>query len=322
MNRHRSSPRPAVGDAVLSIRNLRVDFPGVVAVRGLSLDLAPGDATALIGPNGSGKTTTMRAIAGLAEPTTGEVRVAGRTLGEDRAATLRALGFMPDFSPVYEKLTAWEFLDHFRRAHGVGDAARIDSALELVRLAEARDRPCGELSRGMKQRLLFAKTVLHDPAALVLDEPASGLDPIGRREMREAILALRDAGRAILVSSHILSELEGFCNRVAVLERGRLVMEGPVAKLAEEGERRAVLLRVRGGDAEAARARDLLAARAGVAVDSVRGTLLALTIAGGDDAHDAALASLVGAGVRVAEWRRPDPDLERVLLASGAKELA
>lgn len=202
---------------ILAINELRVDFPDVVAVDDLTLEVHGGDVYGLIGPNGAGKTTTMRAVSGLVECTRGAIRIAGCDLAGEPCELKRRLGFMPDFSPVYDQLTAAEFLDHFARAYDVPNRVRrIDECIELTWLTEKRTTLCEGLSRGMKQRLLLAKTLLHDPLALLLDEPASGLDPLGRIELRKLILQLRDAGKAILISSHILSEMSEFCNKAAI----------------------------------------------------------------------------------------------------------
>ena len=186
---------------LLTIEHLRVDFPEVVAVNDLSLTIEAGDVCGLIGPNGAGKTTTMRAVSGLQECTRGSVKIAGHELAQEPEELKRRLGFMPDFCPVYDQLTASEFLDHFARAYDVPDRTkRIGECLELTWLTEKRDALCEELSRGMKQRLVLAKTLLPDPQVLLLDEPASGLDPLGRIELRKLLLQLREAGGADLLA--------------------------------------------------------------------------------------------------------------------------
>ena len=220
---------------LLAIEHLRVDFPEVVAVNDLSLTVAAGDVCGLIGPNGAGKTTTMRAISGLQECTRGSVKVGGHELASEPDELKKRLGFMPDFCPTYDQLTTTEFLDHFARAYDVPNRAqRIGQCLELTWLTEKRDALCEELSRGMKQRLVLAKTLLPDPQVLLLDEPASGLDPLGRIELRKILLQLRDAGKAVLISSHILTELSGFCNTAAIMERGKLVKCGSIAELGQQ----------------------------------------------------------------------------------------
>jgi ABC-2 type transport system ATP-binding protein len=221
-------------EPLLTIEHLRVDFPAVVAVNDLSLTMAAGDVCGLIGPNGAGKTTTMRAISGLQEFTRGSVRVAGHELASEPDELKRRLGLMPDFCPTYDQLTTTEFLEHYARAFDVPNRAqRIDDCLELTWLTDKSDSLCEELSRGMKQRLVLAKTLLPDPQVLLLDEPASGLDPLGRIELRKILLQLRAAGKAVLISSHILTELSGFCNKAAIMERGKLVQFGSIADLSQ-----------------------------------------------------------------------------------------
>jgi len=231
----------------------------------------------------------------------------------------RDLGFMPDYSPVYDQLTATEFLDHFARAYEVANRARrIDECLELTWLAGKRDAFCEGLSRGMKQRLLLAKTLLPDPKVLLMDEPASGLDPLGRIELRKLILRLREEGKAIFISSHILSEMSEFCNKAGIMERGKLVASGTLEELGRRGGKRRMLVKWREQGTSAA---DLLG-RTPAVTDveaAAQGTLFDFT--GNDDAVDELLRSLLQQGVRVTEWRCVGDDLEQILLNSGAKEL-
>jgi len=303
---------------LLSIEHLRVDFPEVVAVDDLSLTVAAGDVCGLIGPNGAGKTTTMRAISGLQETTRGSVRVGGHELAHEPDELKKRLGFMPDFCPTYDQLTVTEFLDHFARAYDVPSRGqRIAVCLELARLTEKRDALCEELSRGMKQRLVLAKTLLPDPQVLLLDEPASGLDPLGRIQLRNILLQLRDVGKAVLVSSHILTELSGFCNTAAIMERGRLVRFGSIAELGRQMLNRRMSLKWRadGGKAldilKTASVKNLEAADEGATFE----------FDGSADALDELLKTLVLQGVRVCEWRGSGNDLEQIFLQSGAKEV-
>jgi ABC-2 type transport system ATP-binding protein len=303
---------------LLSIEHLRVDFPEVVAVNDLSLTVAAGDVCGLIGPNGAGKTTTMRAISGLQETTRGSVRVGGHELASDPDELKKRLGFMPDFCPTYDQLTATEFLDHFARAYDVPNRAkRIDECLQVTWLTEKRGALCEELSRGMKQRLVLAKTLLPDPQVLLLDEPASGLDPLGRIELRKILLQLRNAGKAVLISSHILTELSGFCNTAAIMERGKLVKFGSIAELGRQmlNRRMSVKWRADGGKAleilKTADVKNLDAFDLGATFD----------FDGNTDALDELLKTLVMQGVRVCEWRGSGDDLEQIFLQSGAKEL-
>ena len=305
-------------NAALAIEHLRVDFPDVIAVNDLTLTIDSGDVCGLIGPNGAGKTTTMRAVSGLQECTRGSVKVAGYELAHDPDQLKRQLGFMPDFCPTYDQLTAFEFLDHFARAYDVPNRnKRIDECLELTWLTEKRNALCEELSRGMKQRLVLAKTLLPNPTVLLLDEPASGLDPLGRLELRKLLLQLRDAGKAVLISSHILSELSGFCNKAAIMERGKLVMFGAISELGQKLRacKMSVKWRVDGEKAmemlRGANVKNLQGAGSGATFD----------FDGSTDALDELLKALVVGGVRISEWRSAGDDLEQIFLQSGAKEL-
>jgi ABC-2 type transport system ATP-binding protein len=307
-----------MADALLAIEDLRVDFPDVVAVAGLSLTVAGGDVCGLIGPNGAGKTTTMRAICGLQEWTHGRVVLDGHDLSQEPRELKKRLGFMPDFCPVYDRLTAAEFLEHFARAYDVADRQRqIDRCLELTWLTEKRHAPCEGLSRGMKQRLVLAKTLLPDPQVLLLDEPASGLDPLGRIELRKLLLQLQAAGKAVLISSHILSELSGFCNKAAVMERGRLVAFGTLAELGQQVCSRRMAVKWR---ADGDKALQVLK-EAGAVNLEVAGSGASFDFPGDMDALDGLLKTLVVQGIRICEWRSLGDDLEQIFLRTGAKEL-
>jgi ABC-2 type transport system ATP-binding protein len=303
---------------LLTIEHLRVDFPEVVAVNDLTLTVEAGDVCGLIGPNGAGKTTTMRAISGLQECTHGSVEVGGHELASEPDELKRQLGFMPDFCPTYDQLTASEFLDHFARAYDVPNRAkRIEECLELTWLTEKTNALCEELSRGMKQRLVLAKTLLPDPKVLLLDEPASGLDPLGRIELRKILLQLREAGKAVLISSHILTELSGFCNTAAIMERGKLVTFGTIAELGQKIGRRQMSVKWR---ADGDKALEILK---GANVKNLEAANLGATFNfdGDTNALDELLKMLVVQGVRISEWRGTGDDLEQIFLQSGAKEL-
>jgi ABC-2 type transport system ATP-binding protein len=307
-----------MSNPLLTIERLRVDFPDVIAVNDLTLTVGAGDVCGLIGPNGAGKTTMMRAISGLQESTRGSVKVNGHELASEPDELKRQLGFMPDFCPTYDQLTASEFLDHFARAYDLPNRAkRIDECLELTWLTEKTNALCEELSRGMKQRLVLAKTLLPDPKVLLLDEPASGLDPLGRIELRKILLQLREDGKAVLISSHILTELSGFCNTAAIMERGRLVMFGTLAELGQKMGRRQMSVKWRADDSKA------LEILKNANVKNLTDTSLGATFDfdGDINALDELLKILVVQGVRISEWRGTGDDLEQIFLQSGAKEL-
>ncbi|HVU26381.1 MAG TPA: ABC transporter ATP-binding protein [Verrucomicrobiae bacterium] len=307
-----------MANPLLTIEHLRVDFPDIVAVNDLSLAIAAGDVCGLIGPNGAGKTTTMRAISGLQECTRGSVKVGGHEFSSEPDELKKRLGFMPDFCPTYDQLTASEFLDHFARAYDVPNRAkRIDECLQLTWLTEKTNSLCEGLSRGMKQRLVLAKTLLPDPQVLLLDEPASGLDPLGRIELRKILLQLRDAGKAVLISSHILSELSGFCNTAAIMERGKLVTSGAISELGRKMSSRKMSVKWR---ASSDKALEILKNASAKNLE-ITGDGATFDFDGETDALDELLKTLVTQGVRISEWRGGGDDLEQIFLKSGAKEL-
>ncbi|MES2709031.1 MAG: ABC transporter ATP-binding protein [Verrucomicrobiota bacterium] len=222
----------AAAAPAIQINDLRVDYGGFVAVDDVTMSVPPGEIFGLVGPNGAGKTSTFRVLATLMEPTYGDVRLAGIDIFEQPENARRVIGYMPDLAPVPSDLKVWEFLDLFAESHGLGDAprrnARIDECLEQVSLLEKRGVFCKTLSRGQTQRLVLAKTLLHRPRVLILDEPASGMDPLSRRQLRLALRTLAADGATIIVSSHILSELAEMCTSLCVMNRGKLLASGTV----------------------------------------------------------------------------------------------
>jgi len=216
---------------MIEVENLKKNYEGHWAVRGVSFNVQEGDILGFIGPNGAGKTTSIRIISTLLEPTSGSVKVGGRSVVGDAEAVRRLIGFMPDNFGVYERITVWEYLDFFAAAYGLDRRRRavaIEGIMELTDLGGLRDRLTGELSKGMRQRLCLAKTLVHDPKVLILDEPANGLDPRARIEFRALLKELRSMGKTILISSHILTELSDICTSVAILEKGKVVASGSI----------------------------------------------------------------------------------------------
>jgi ABC-2 type transport system ATP-binding protein len=208
------------------------------ALDALTLEIARGEVFGLLGPNGAGKTTTLKLLVQLVRPTSGRIEVLGRPAGD--RATRGRLGFLPEQPNFYEHLTATELLHYFAGLCGLrGEArrARVTSVLDLVDLGSDRSRPLRQFSKGMLQRVGLAQALVNDPELVVLDEPMSGLDPVGRRDVRAIILRLRDEGRTVLFSSHILSDAEAVCSRVAILARGQLVASGTPAALTSAGHR-------------------------------------------------------------------------------------
>jgi ABC-2 type transport system ATP-binding protein len=219
----------AVAPAI-DIRSLRVDYGDFVAVDDLTLTVPAREVFGLVGPNGAGKTSTFRVITTLMEPTYGEVLLDGVDVFEDLESARRIVGYMPDLAPVPTDLKVWEFLEFHAAAYGLGSRERrrdrVAECLEEVALTDQREKWCGELSRGQTQRVVLAKTMLHRPKVLILDEPASGLDPLARRELRSTLRRLAAGGATVFVSSHILSELAEMCTSLCVMNRGRLLASG------------------------------------------------------------------------------------------------
>lgn len=219
---------------MISLKSLRVDYEDVNAVKDIDLEISAGQIYGLVGPNGAGKTSAIKAIAGILEPTYGEIKIAGHDLELEPREALRKLGYMPDFPPVYENLKVWEYLDVFAAAYlipGAQRAGKVKHWLKKVSLSEKHDALIKDLSRGMRQRLILAKTLLPDPQVLILDEPASGLDPLARKQMRDILKEAAAEGKTILISSHILTELSEFCNAVGIMEKGELRVSGSIEEI-------------------------------------------------------------------------------------------
>jgi ABC-2 type transport system ATP-binding protein len=216
---------------MIKIRGFVKRYEQFVAVDQLDLDIEKGDVFGFIGPNGAGKTTTIRFLATLLKPTAGQGWINGFSVTKQVDDVKRSIGFMPETFGLYDGMKVWEFLDFFATAYGLPRARRrslIDDVLQLVDLTAKADTLVNGLSRGMQQRLCLAKTLVHDPPVLILDEPASGLDPRARVEMKALLKELQKMGKTILVSSHILPELADFCNKIGIIERGKLLASGPV----------------------------------------------------------------------------------------------
>lgn len=214
---------------MIDVKGLTQRYGATRALDGLDLRIARGDMFGLIGPNGAGKTTLIRILATLLRPTAGSVTIAGIPLGKDTRALRGKIGYMPDSFGVYEDLTVHEYLEFFASAYelrGERLARVVRDVLELTDMGGRRDTQIGLLSRGMQQRLGLARVLVHDPEVLLLDEPASGLDPKARVEVRALLRELVRMGKTVLISSHILEDIADLCNRVGLIERGKLVVEG------------------------------------------------------------------------------------------------
>ncbi len=220
--------------SIIEIQGLTKQYGSLTALNDLNLSVEEGAVVGFIGPNGAGKTTTMRILTTLLAPTRGKAWVAGYSVIDEPQGVRRSIGYMPDFFGVYDDMKVWEYLDFFAACYDIPPNDRkgmIDDLLALVDLGHKKDEFVDSLSRGMKQRLCLARTLAHDPLVLILDEPASGLDPRARIEMRELLRELRAMGKTIFFSSHILSEVADICTDIAILEAGHLVAYGDMAEM-------------------------------------------------------------------------------------------
>jgi ABC-2 type transport system ATP-binding protein len=223
-------------EAVVQTRDLTKRYGPFTALHELNMQIEKGAIHGFIGPNGAGKTTTMRILATLLKPTYGEAWVSGYPVMQAPHDVRRRIGYMPDFFGVYDNMKVWEYLDFFAASYNVPQSRRkgmTDDLLALVDLTAKHDSFVDDLSRGMKQRLCLARTLVHEPDLLILDEPASGLDPHARIELRELLKELRRLGKTILISSHILTELAEMCTHIAIIERGNLLLSGSVAEILQ-----------------------------------------------------------------------------------------
>jgi len=287
-----------------------------VAVDDLNLSIGQGEIFGFIGPNGAGKSTTIRFLATLLRPTLGEGRICGHSVVSDPMSVRRVIGFMPDDFGVYDGMKVWEFLDFFAVAYEIPRAHRrkiIGQVLELLDLTHKRDDYVNGLSKGMKQRLCLAKTLVHDPPVLILDEPASGLDPRARLEMKALLSELKGMGKTILISSHILSELADFCTSIGIIERGKLLAAGSIQDI-QRTLRSHRVLKVRVLDSTLVRAQSILGDEEGVRAVKIFDHTLTAEFEGQDDDLARLLGRLITEGVSVHSFSEEDLSLEDVFM--------
>ena len=318
---------------LLVAQNLWRFFGRVPAVKGLDLVVERGSAYGFIGPNGAGKSTTLRMLATVDRPDAGRVVIQGLDSQRHSDRVRRLLGFMPDPFELNDELSVEDYLDFFGMAYRIPRQERrqrIDQVIDLTRIGPRRHQRCGALSKGWRQRVLLAKTLVHDPAVLLLDEPAAGLDPAARIEFREIVRVLRDLGKTIVVSSHILTELAGFCDSVGIIEKGRMLVSGKIgdilSRLNPTDQLEIELACPPGEDSAAARASALLTARPEIEQVLETGaepptTLLIAKLHGRSQALDraATLATLVGAGLPVSRLDVRREGLEDLFLRVAGK---
>ncbi len=308
--------------ASIEIQNLSKHYGTRTAVDQLNLTVEQGAIFGFVGPNGAGKTSTMRMVAGLLRPNSGEICVAGYSVEKSPVQVKRLIGYMPDFFGVYPDLKVWEYLDFFSACYQIPEAKRpplVDGLLELVDLTHRKQDMVDRLSRGMKQRLSLARTLIHDPQVLILDEPAAGLDPRARVEIRELLVEMARMGKTIFFSSHILADVAEICTQVGIIEAGKLVAVGGLEELhLQIMPRRRVEINLLG---KIQQAQDILASVSGVEGIEALSTAneggrqrLAFDFLGDDSALSQVLASLVQNGIPVIHFTENQRDLEEVFL--------
>ena len=305
---------------MLEIRELTRIYGSFLALDHLNMTIGDGELHGFVGPNGAGKTTTMRILATLLRPTSGSAALDGVDVVRNPRQMHRLMGYMPDFFGVYDRLKTWEYLDFYARCYGFGYKERlqmIDSLLELVNLTDKRESYVDVLSRGMKQRLCLARALIHDPKLLILDEPASGMDPRARAEMKNILRTLKSMGKTVLISSHILPELSEMCDALTIIDHGKLVFSGTVEALGEYMNGNApVVIRLASdaGRETVQRATALIRQQPGVTgVGREAENTLTVALEGGD-AEAAQLLRALSASAPVVDFHRAPLNLEKVFM--------
>jgi ABC-2 type transport system ATP-binding protein len=285
---------------MIETKNLTKNYGNLTAVDDLNLTIQDGDIFGFIGPNGAGKTTTMRILVTLLEPTRGKAFINGLDVRRHGKKVRRLVGYMPDFMGVYDDLKVFEYLEFFAAAFGIERKKRksiVEGVLELTDLQSKRSVTVDSLSRGMQQRLGLARVLIHDPKVLILDEPASGLDPRARIEIRELLRELKRMGKTIMISSHILSELEEICDHIGIIEHGRLVFSGTLEEiLSQLGIQSKVRVRVANNQNKAV---ELLTALPQIRQVQVFGDYIAVTFREGQDSDGIIARTLVNADLDI-----------------------
>ncbi len=308
--------------AVVDVRDLTKRYGKFVALDGLTLSVHKGQILGFIGPNGAGKTTTIKILVGLARPTSGSATVGGIDCVARPRQLKRLIGYMPDTFGSYDGMRVAEYLDFFGAAFGIPRrprAKRIDEVLELARCPGFKDLYVESLSHGMRQRVALARTLLHDPLVLILDEPANGLDPPARIEMRQLLLDLAARGKTLIVTSHILPELARICDRVAIITRGRLRAIGTLDEIARQLSPRRTMEVILTGPESLVRAGAIIRARVGEGGEvttSPTESAVRFRTAESDDALAGLLGELVSGGLRVAQYREVQTDLEEAFMTA------
>lgn len=299
----------------LEVKNLRKEFGSTVAIDDISFSFEAGQVFGFVGPNGAGKTTTFRILASLEEPTAGDAYIDGYSVREYPEIVRQKIGFVPDTLPTHNDMTVHEYLDFFARAYGLRGRKRDDavrSIEDFTNVTGILEKHLKDLSKGMKQRVSLGRALVHDPAILIMDEPAAGLDPRARIELRELITALAENGKAILISSHILTELTEMCNGAVIIERGRLLASGTTESLVQRHDPvRSLLIRPLGRLEELQRA---LLEMPRVKEARVDGQVVRAEIEGEDADLAAMLTQLCAAGFSILEFKPIQSNLEDIFM--------
>ena len=299
----------------VNILNLRKDFGTTRAIDDISFTFSAGQIIGFVGPNGAGKTTTMRILATLDEPTSGDAKIDDVSIVEVPEQARRFIGYVPDSLPMHRDISVHEYLDFFARAYGLAGVQRrqvVENIEEFTNLTGIRDSTLHALSKGMKQRVSLARALLHDPPVLVMDEPASGLDPRARVELRELLRVLSDQEKAILISSHILTELSEICNSAVIIEQGRIITAGTLQEIGKpETEQHTVLIRPLN------RHDDLykeLLLKSNVATVNQLENEIEVKVTGSEETCSDLLENLIRDGYRIVEFKQQGSNLESVFM--------
>ena len=311
-----------MAELIIETRALVKKFGKFTAVNELSLEVPAGSIYGFVGPNGAGKTTTMRMLTTLTRPTSGEAFVAGHSVATEPRAVRRAIGYMPDEFGVYDDMRVWEYLDFFAACYDIPESERrrlIEDLLELVDLTHRRDDMVDKLSRGMKQRLSLARTLAHDPSVLILDEPASGLDPRARVEIRELLVELSRMGKTIFFSTHILADVSEICTHIGIVEAGQMIAQGSMDEMrAQLQPHREITVTLR-DEASLAKLREITSTIPEVIgvtdLEPRSGRFRArIDFAGDDDGVADLNAKIAGAGIAILGFAEETKDLEAMFM--------
>jgi ABC-2 type transport system ATP-binding protein len=300
---------------MIELTNFTKRYGDLLAVDNLTLKIEPGEMFGFIGPNGAGKSTTIRFLATLLKASGGDGIVNGHRVSRDPLGVRRSVGYMPDNFGVYDGMKVWEFLDFFAVAYQIPRDRRkqvVGDVLDLLDLTGKREAFVNSLSRGMKQRLCLAKTLVHDPPVLILDEPASGLDPRARVEVKALLKELRRMGKTILISSHILTELADCCTSIGIIERGKLLMQGPIEEVYHRIQRNRIV-RIKFLENMAAGV-SILRSQPETRDVQIENQHVTVELAADDQQTAALLERLLAAGVRLSSFAEKEPTLEDVFM--------